>query len=227
MSDVDVLAALAEESRALSALLRQLGPPEFDRPTNCPPWNLAELVVHIGMSISTDSDDPPAAAPDAVPLTAADYYRRPERDTPQYRQGNVDSTRRVAASILPTTPAAQWFDEVSAAAVATLGRHDLGRVVQVPRRGPMRLSDWVSTRVLSVAAHGLDVAITLDRPPWTTPLALATVRPVLVSLLGTEPPAALGWDDRTLLAAGTGRQALTAVERTVLGPTQDRFPLLS
>jgi uncharacterized protein (TIGR03083 family) len=224
---VDVLAALTEESRALSAVLRQLGPPEFDRATNCPPWSLAELVVHIGMSISTDGDDPPAAAPDAVPLTAADYYRRPERDTPEYRQGNIDSTQRAAAPILATTSAAQWFDEVSAAAVATLGRHDLGRIVQVPQRGPMRLSDWVTTRVLSVAAHGLDVAITLGRPPWTTPLALATVRPVLVSLLGTEPPAALGWDDQTLLASGTGRQALSETERTILGPAQDRFPLLS
>jgi len=50
---------------------------------------------------------------------------------------------------------------------------------------------------------------------------------VLISLLGAEPPARLGWDDRTLLAAGTGRRALTHHERAVLGSLQNRFPLLS
>jgi uncharacterized protein (TIGR03083 family) len=222
------LTALVDENGALSTVLRQLRSEEFDQPTNCPPWSLAELVVHIAMSIRFDDADLPAAAPLDAPLwTAADYYRRPERDTQPYRQGNVDSTQRVAGPILATTSAAQWFDQVCAATEATLSRRDLGQTVQVSGIGPMVLADYVTTRVMSVAAHGLDVALTLGRPGWTTRAALDEVRPVLVSLLGEPPPAALGWDDQTLLAVGTGRRALTDAERTILGPAQDRFPLLS
>jgi len=220
------LAAFVAESRALSAVLGSLGGPEFGRATNCPPWNLAELVVHIGMSVGIDDAELPPT-PGGAPRAAADYYRRPERDTARYRQGNVDRTQEVAAAVLRTTAPAQWFDQACAAAVSTLGERELDQVVDVARVGPMTLADWVTTRVMSLAAHGIDVAITLQRPPWTTLAALTDVRPVLVDLLGAVPPAELGWDDQTLLAVGTGRRPLTDDERAVLGPAQDRFPLLS
>src|SRR5215204_3634107 len=95
------LTALHDESRALSAVLRQVDPGDFVRPTNCPPWNLNELVVHIAMSIHLgDDDDLPAAAPLSEVMTAADYYRRPERDTSAYRQSNVERTRKAAGDVL-------------------------------------------------------------------------------------------------------------------------------
>jgi len=221
------LTALDEESRSLSAVLRQLGPEDFRRLTNCPPWDLGELVVHIGMSIHLGDDDRPAAAPGSGVRSAADYYRRPERDTAPYRQANVDRTQRQASGLLATTSPARWFDEVSADTVARLDRLDLGRIVEIPGCGPMKLADWVVTRVISVAAHGLDVALTLGVEPWTSRPALDVTCPVLVSLLGARPPERLGWDDRTLLAAGTGRRPLTHPERVALGPLQHRFPLLS
>jgi uncharacterized protein (TIGR03083 family) len=226
--DQGPLTALHDETRALSVVLRQVEPGDFGRPTNCPPWNLNELVVHIAMSIHLgDDDELPAATPQSRVMTAADYYRRPERDTSDYRQSNVDRTREAAGDVLARTSAAGWFDEVSRDTVLRLGRLDLGRLVEIPGCGPMKLAEWVSTRVMSVAAHGLDVALTLGRDPWTTRSALDVTCPVLISLLGTEPPAQLGWDDRTLLAAGTGRRALTSRERAVLGVLQSRFPLLS
>ena len=227
-SDRGPLAALGEESRALSDVLRQVDPEDFGRSTNCPPWNLDELVVHIAMSIHLgDDDEVPAASPLSGVMTAADYYRRPERDTSAYRQSNVERTTDAAGDVLASTTAARWFDEVSRDTVLRLSRLDLGRLVQIPSCGPMKLADWVTTRVMSVAAHGLDVALTLGLEPWTTRTALDVTCPVLIALLGTEPPAQLDWDDRTLLAAGTGRRALTPAERAVLGPLQSRFPLLS
>jgi len=226
--DRSPLTALRDESRALSAVLWQVDPEDFGRPTNCPPWNLNELVVHIAMSIHLgDDDDLPAAAPLSEVMTAADYYRRPERDTSAYRQSNVERTRKAAGDVLARMTAARWFDEVSRDTVLRLSRLDLGRLVQIPSCRPMKLADWVSTRVMSVAAHGLDVALTLGLQPWTTRSALDVTSPVLIALLGTKPPAQLSWDDRTLLAAGTGRRALRTPERAVLGPLQDRFPLLS
>jgi|SRR5829696_1162729 len=221
------LKALHDESRILSAVLWQAGPEDFNRPTNCPPWNLGELVVHIAMSIHLGDDDLPAATPGSGVMSAADYYRRAERHTAAYRQSNIDRTRQEASGLLATTSPAQWFEEVYQDTVTRLSRLDLSRLVQIPSCGPMKLADWVITRVISVAAHGLDVALTLGIEPWTCRPALDITRPALVSLLGTEPPAGLGWDDRTLLAAGTGRRPLTHHERTVLGPLQHRFPLLS
>lgn len=126
---------------------------------------------------------------------------------------------------------AQCFDDVLGRTLKALADADadadLDRVVEVDRVGAMRLTDWLITRVISVAAHGLDVAMTVNRPAWTTPLALRTIRPVFVSLLGGEPPAALGWSDQQFFRIGTGRERLSETERTALGPVAGRFPLLS
>jgi hypothetical protein len=148
-SDRGPLVALGEESRALSDVLRQVDPEDFGRSTNCPPWNLDELVVHIAMSIHLGEDDElPAATPLSGVMTAADYYRRPERDTADYRQSNVDRTRAAAGDVLARMSAARWFDEVSRDTVLRLSRLDLGRLVEIPSCGSLKLADWVSTRVM-------------------------------------------------------------------------------
>ena len=224
---IDVLNVLLAESRALSAVLHTLTPGDLARPTNCPPWDLQELVVHTAASIWVGDTPFPAAEPDAKLHDAADYYRRPERDTTAYRQDNVDRTQQLAQRVLATTSAADWFDEVLTKTVDVLGGQRLDGVVDVAGRGAMKLSDWLLTRIFSVAAHGLDVAITLGRDPWTTPEALQAVRPIFVALLDGEPPSGLGWDDQTFLAVASGRRALTDHERVLLGPHARRFPLIS
>jgi uncharacterized protein (TIGR03083 family) len=221
----DATAALADENRALSAVLRELAPEELTKATNCPPWNLQELIVHIGDSIRVTDTPFTPAEPGDQPITAADYYRRPQRATSAYRQSNVDRTQTLARTVL--APTAQWFDDVSRHTLAALDRHHLDQVVLIPNRGAMLLSDWVTTRLISVAAHGLDVAITLGRDPWTTPSALQVAHPVLVDLLGGPPPERLRWDEQNLLITGTGRRPLTEQERKVLGRSAERFPLLS
>jgi Mycothiol maleylpyruvate isomerase N-terminal domain len=52
----EALTKLAEESQTLSAVLVDLEAAEFQRPTNCPPWNLKELVVHTAASIGLRDD---------------------------------------------------------------------------------------------------------------------------------------------------------------------------
>jgi hypothetical protein len=41
------------ECSALVAVVRAVPPIELSRPTNCPPWALHELVIHIADSIET------------------------------------------------------------------------------------------------------------------------------------------------------------------------------
>jgi hypothetical protein len=76
-----------------------------------------------------------------------------------------------------------------------------------------------------VAAHGVDVAMSVGWTPWTTREALGVLRPVLVDLLGREPPE--DWTDQDLLELGTGRRPLRAGDLEALGEHAGRFPLLS
>ena len=91
----------------------------------------------------------------------------------------------------------------------------------------MPLADYLVTRVIAIAAHGVDVAITLERDRWTTSAALDATKPALLSLLGEAPPASLHWTDQDLLEAGTGRRPLSKTEIDELGEAAERFPLLS
>jgi uncharacterized protein (TIGR03083 family) len=226
MREWEALTALAEESQTLSAVLVDLEAEAFQGPTNCPPWNLKELVVHTAASIGL-RDDFGSPEPGAPLLSAADYYRRPERATPQYRGRNVVQAQVLATRLPEGMTAAGMFEHVWRETVATLGTQDPDHRVQVPGVGAMRLGDWTVTRVISVAAHGVDVALTLGRVPWTTSSALTVMRGVFLSLLEAKLPQRLAWDDQLLLEAATGRRALTDQDRMILGPLQERFPLLS
>ena len=208
------------------SVLRGLEAGAFMLATNCPPWDLGELVVHMADSVSLGRKLPDCAVDEGL-FSAADYYRRPERGTEEYRQRNVERAVRLAGSVPVGMSVTELFEQVAGKTVALLEADDPDRAVAIPGRGPMRLGDWVVTRAIAVAAHSLDVAITLGREGWTTVEALAVVKPVFVDLLGEEPPGELGWGDAVFLAVATGRRALSDEEKVVLGERAGRFPLLS
>jgi uncharacterized protein (TIGR03083 family) len=223
MSSRTTIEALDAECLALSRVLQSLTPEELARPTNCPPWTLHELVVHIVDSITVPDLAVPRSVDGVPPGTTADYYRRPERHTDQYRRSNVERTRTQAATIPPETTAALFRDAWHQTSRA-FAESDLDQRTEAAGLA-LTLGDYVLTRLMSVVAHGLDVALTLDRPPWTTHTALKALRPVLVDLLGKVPP--ITWTDQDLLELGTGRRSLTETERDAVGPLAARFPLLS
>jgi uncharacterized protein (TIGR03083 family) len=219
------LTALTRETQALSAVLHELGQLDLTYPTCCRPWTVQELVVHIATSLRI-----PAPAPVGLqdqPRTAADYYRRAERNSESYRRHDIARVILLTQTVVVETPVVQWFDEAVRKAIGALSRRSLDELVVVPGVGAMRLAEWVITCVISVAAHGLDVAMTLERPAWTTPAALEVMHPVFVEILGVQLPEALGWDDETMLASATGRRVLTVDEAELLGPYARRFPLLT
>jgi uncharacterized protein (TIGR03083 family) len=218
-----MIEALDAECSALNDVLRVLTAEDLARPTNCPPWTLHELVVHIADSISMPEPGMPRPAEDLPPVSAADYYRRPERHTDEYRDGNVERTRSRAATIPPEATAALFRDAWHQASRA-FAKSDLDQRIEAGGRS-LTIGDYLLTRLMSVAVHGLDVAITLDRPPWTTRTALQSLRPMLVELLGEAPP--ITWTDQDLLELGTGRRLLGEVERDAVGSLAARLPLLS
>jgi len=209
----EIVAAFAAERDAANAVLRALPDSAFALVTNCPPWTLDELVIHTAGTVRT-ADLPDSAA-------------EPCAEAENYRQSNVDSARAHAASVLSNMTAVQYYDATTQDTLTALRASAGDRVVEIPKAGAMRMADWALTRLIALTVHGIDAAITLDRPPWTTQAALRCIRPVLESLLGAAPPAALGWDDQEFLEISTGRRPLSAPDRTTLDQLQDRFPLLS
>lgn len=222
-----VLEAYVAECDALSDVLRGLSSGDLARQTNCPPWNLKELVVHIWGSACLIPDTLAERPRGALTISAADYYRREERSEPVYRSRNVERARDAARRHESGLAVVVAMDRAWRATHARLLKSGLSSWVVTDWGAAIRAPEYLATRVLALAAHGLDVAITVGVEPWTTPQALDVCRAILVSLLGAEPPPGLGWDAQALLACGTGRRALDARERDLLGDLSMRFPLLS
>lgn len=220
-----ILEAFQIEAEGAQRVIDDLDEADFGRPTNCPPWNVKELIVHMAMCLPPPGA-PPQATTEATLNEPADYYRRPERGTAEYHQQIAEAAQEAAVELAGGAAAATLFRQRWRATFDAWTTSDLQRVVQ-PSAGAIRLSDYIVTRVISNAAHGLDLAISLDRVPWTTRSALGLMRPVFLSLLGGPPPDDLGWDDQAFFAHATGRQVLTPADRARLGARASAFPLLS
>ena len=194
----------------------------FSAESNCPPWTLKELVVHTWQTILL----PPAfrTAEGGQPKAAADWYRRSERETPEYRRRNVDQGRAAAAAFATGAEAVRAFSASAVEFERRMAQEDPGRLIATPNVSPIAIQDYVVTRVVSVAVHGLDIAISVGRPPFTTRAALEVTCDVLEALLGTGR-AALGWSAQELMAWGTGRASPPADRAP--SHVVDRLPLIA
>ena len=76
----------------------------------------------------------------------------------------------------------------------------------------MLLSEFLVTRVVEVAVHGLDLADALGREPWLTPQAADVLQELLLGPDGAAALERLGWDRLPFLRKATGRDPLTAEE---------------
>jgi uncharacterized protein (TIGR03083 family) len=220
-----VLHAFETEALALESALGTLTEPDYARPTNCPPWSVKDLVVHIAQGLAWVGRLTATAEPRTL-AEAADYYRRSVRKTSDYHQDIADRAQAEAAGMPDGATAARLLADRWREALRACASADGGEAVETPA-GVSTRADALTTRVIAHAAHGLDLAISLEVSPWTTQAAFDVMRPVFVSLLGAEPPAELGWDQQTFFACATGRRSLTAGERAILGDRADAFPLLS
>jgi len=217
------LEALSGESRAAEAALGALPDPAFDRPTRCAAWNVRGLTGHMLRDVDRILDYVAAPAPPEADATGASYFTRydPVADAPDVAKRSIDR----AAAFATTGELVEAFAATWRRAVDLALAEGPDRLVQVAWGPTMRLDDYLDTRALEMAVHGLDLADALGEPPWLTPSGGAVVRDILTTLLGGAPPPA--WDDVELADKGTGRTALTDRDRTELGEAAGRFPLLA
>ncbi|WP_211253274.1 maleylpyruvate isomerase N-terminal domain-containing protein, partial [Glycomyces tenuis] len=115
---------------------------------------------------------------------------------------------------------AEAFDATWRAAADRCQAEREDRLVTTRYGDAMTLDDFLTTRVVEVAVHGIDLADAVGLPRWTMP---ETAR-LIVDLLLDQPDAlaTLGWDPVAFIAKATGREAMTDAERdrvTSLGIT--------
>src|SRR5512139_1733402 len=199
-----------------------LAEPDFERPSSCPPWTVAELFAHVHTAtarvVTMLAEPGPGAGTGtgtqarAEEVIGAVGYYRPGLFAPETDAERIASARDHAADLGSGHDLAVRFHSAwrRTYAAARAERPDL-RVTT--RHGDlMLLTDFMVTRVAELVLHGLDLAISLEREPWTTEQAAAVVERLLLTAEGSAARPRLDWDRPTFLAKATGRTPMTGEE---------------
>lgn len=220
----EVCRALTAECSLVSGVVGELSEADFALPTRCPPWDVKVLMGHMHRDVDRILDYRDEPAPDEPDADSVSYFRSydPVGDAPRISARSME----VSDAFDSGAALARSFEERWRLAVDAARAQDPGKVVRTFAPA-LRLEEYVKTRVLEIAVHGLDLADALGRPPWITPGGAAITRAILEGLLGVPPPPGLEWDDVAFIEAGTGRRPLTGAERVVLGEAATAFPLLA
>ncbi len=212
--------AFGAEAGRLSEIISGTDDAALDRPSPCPPWTVRELVCHVRIGVGRVPAMLGEPEPPPGPLTPAPGYYRPDvRFSPAVNDDRIAIAQRAAAGAGPAAVLARDFDRAWRDAWALMHGAPQERVVRTRHGDRMLLTEFLRTRVLELAVHGLDLAAGLDRPPWLTGAAAAVVEDLALPE-GTAAAARLreeaGWDRPTLIAKATGRLPLSPADAVLL-----------
>ncbi|MFF1869510.1 maleylpyruvate isomerase N-terminal domain-containing protein [Kitasatospora herbaricolor] len=212
MNQGQALEAFRIEAGELSRAVAGLSEAEWGLPTRCEPWSVRELLGHVRVVIAWLPDMLAAPAPDRAGVSAVEYYRPDDRFAPQTNTARIalardHATGQAGGSALADDFAATWqrVDRLCRA-------EPEDRVVRTRHGDAMLLSQFLVTRVVEVAVHGLDLADALGREPWLTPQAADAVLELLLGPDRTAASLGLDWDRPEFLRKVTGREPLDAAE---------------
>ncbi|HVM18571.1 MAG TPA: maleylpyruvate isomerase family mycothiol-dependent enzyme [Egibacteraceae bacterium] len=201
-------AAFAQECATIEETLRAVPADAWGRPA-LGEWDLSQLVAHLVRGagrVPAYLGQPVDGEPG---VDRVEYWRfDADAESPGVAQRAIDEAAGVDPATWPQRFADTWPAAVAAADEAGPDR------ILTTFRGPMRLDEYVATRVLEVVVHHMDVRAALDLPPVATPAAARLTMAMLEGLLGEPRPRNMG---RTrFIQAGTGR----------ISVDDPRFPLL-
>lgn len=169
-----IVAALDEEFDALFALLGDLGPDEWQRPTACPGWSVKDNVSHV---IGTESMLLGRPAPE-VDISDRDYLRN---DIARFNELWVEQYRsRPAADVLAT------LAEVVAERRRGLAAMDQAAFEEdsFTPAGPDTYGRFMRIRVMDMWFHEQDIREAVGRPGHLEGKAPAAVLDEVTGILG-------------------------------------------
>lgn len=194
-----VLDVVRGEADALVRALGDLPAAAWERPTRCTPWLVRDVVGHLVTTVSRLPGMVAGETPSRADTTAAGYYRADERFGPDTDAERVESARGRAASASPGALTEELAGACREAVEVCTGQ-PAGRIVRTRHGDAMLLTDFLTTRVVELALHGLDVADAAGRPPWIT--SAATDHLLRLLFPDTSPKLAL-----LRLASGRGAES--------------------
>ena len=125
------------------------------------------------------------------------YYRADQRFSAATNADRIQSAQRGAAALAGAAARARDFGVARRQAELALRDAAPGRVVRTRHGDPMLLTEFLRTRVLELAVHGLDLAAALDREPWMTIEAARVTEDLLLPCGAAggcgRKPAGTGW----------------------------------
>jgi uncharacterized protein (TIGR03083 family) len=190
----------------------------FANASPCPPWTVGELLCHVRIAVGRAPAALAGPEPSDGPVVpAAGYYRPGERFSAATNAERIAVARRAAAALGSPAAIAADFGQAWREAWTLAGAAPAGRLVRTRHGDRMLLTEFLRTRVLELAVHGLDIAAGLGREPWLTVAAARVVEDLVLPgaavgpLLGES-----GWDHATLVAKATGRIPVTAADSSLL-----------
>jgi uncharacterized protein (TIGR03083 family) len=210
----DGLSVLGREIGAFAGALAQVSAAGWERATRCDPWRVRDVVGHVIVVLSRVPDMVAAPAPERAATTAAGYYRADGRFSDDTNDERVRTAQRRAADPDAATLVRDLAD-AGRTIVEVCRTEPADRVVRTRHGDAMLLSDFLTTRLVEVGLHGLDVADAVPCEPWLTP---AATEHLLRLLFGPQWQVAVDatGDPITLLRRATGREPVTADDRRAL-----------
>ena len=209
----EMVDALAEGLPMLQDTLAGLTPADWQRPTllrppepGRPPWTVLELAAHVdvfmGLTLGLVAE-PTSAQP--VVDRASFYISVSDRSkvSPVIYQYIVDHAHgHTSATIRDQVD--ETFKQALAAITATPPD-----TIGPGFFGPMRLEEFVATRLVEVQVHGMDLTDAVGAPPLSMPRVTTMAAEVLEEVLARRAvpgrPADLEADDLGFIRAAAGR----------------------
>ena len=206
-----VLDVFAAEAAALGRAVAGVeDDAEWDRATRCAPWSARELLGHVCVVLGWVPGMLAEAAPGRAEISAAGYYRPDHRFDASANAARIALGRERLAgldpSALPAAFASVWQD-----VARRCRREPDDRVVRTRHGDAMLLADFLRTRVVELAVHGLDLADALGHESWLTGPAADLVLELVVGA-DADRASGPGLSKELLLRGATGRALPTAAE---------------
>lgn len=218
--------AFVAELDALGALLDTLDDDALHARSRCRGWLVSDVLAHLHLGLIEMVCGFPMRTNAPSDVDVATYWTVPLPDADQPGWAHVRFARALSSTYARPTGLVGHMRPVLTALrrIAT----ELHEPYRIEFQGHViEVSDFVATWVVETVVHHLDVTVELDGLPAPPPSSLAVGRDTVAALL-PEPERvdAPGWDDVTLLLAGTGRIPLDDGARAALGASAAAFPVL-